>query len=106
MHLYCITSSLRGIEGASLLTLFLGIGSECYEVCGQHESSLEKSPSSRCQLSSLKGEEQHMGAQRRWEGFELSLIQHQFSSSEYDEQFLESLHVLLKMSFIERISRS
>lgn len=66
--------NLRGIEGASLLTLFLGRGSEWYEVCGQHENSLEKSPSSRCQMSSLKGEEQHRGAQRRWGGFELSPI--------------------------------
>lgn len=81
--------NLRGIEGASLLTLFLGKGSECSEVCGQHGGSLEKSPSSHCQLNSLKGEEQQ-----------------QFSSSEYDEQFLEPLHVLLKMPFIGRISRS
>lgn len=43
-------------------------------MCGQRESSLEKSPSSRCQQSSLKGEEQHMGAQRRWGGSEHSPI--------------------------------
>lgn len=54
---------VRGTGGASLLTLFLEIGSECYEVCGQSESSLEKYPSSHCQLSSQRGRAAHGGSE-------------------------------------------
>lgn len=53
-----------------------------------------------------KGENSTWGPRGDGEALSTHRLQHQFSSSEYDEQFLEPLHVLLKMLFIGRMSRS